>query len=566
MNATPHIPADGTFPDFERTRISRISRQWEMSQETLAVLVALFFTICSNTAFFRVVHETGALDGGRGALLGLALFAAISALNTLLLLVLMTRHSTKPILTVLLVVTSLAAHFTSNYTVYLDPDMVRSILHTDQKEASELVSWSLLPPLLMFGILPSVLVWRVRLRTHSRGRALSIRAACLIASALIAAIAILGSFQSLAPLMRNHHELRYLITPGNFLVSLGSVLADRGKTAQLPRTPIGLQATVEGRPAGARPRLLVIVVGETVRAQNWGLNGYARQTTPQLARTGGVINFPDMAACGSSTEVSLPCMFSPYGRRNYDARRIKRSESLLHLLAHAGIHTIWRDNQTGCKSVCTGLEFESFEHATFPEVCDADGCLDEVMLRGLEDLVARNPGDMVLVLHQLGNHGPAYSRRYPQRFAKFLPECASAELRDCDTGAIVNAYDNAILYTDAFLAQTIHSLVAIESRDTALIYLSDHGESLGENGLFLHGVPYSIAPQTQLRVPMVMWLSPGMATSRGIDPECLQREAGAPASHDNLFHSVLGLLQVRAPEYVPELDLFRNCTRAQAPT
>lgn len=560
MSAVLRLPILANVTDRTGATLRGFLGPWELSQEALALIVALFFSACSNTAFFRVVAATGALDGAGGAMLGLSLFAAITALNVLLLLVLMTRWSAKPILSVLLVVTALAAHFTNQYTVYLDPDMIRNVLHTDGKESGELVSLSLVPPLLVFGILPSILVWRVRLRERSLGRALSIRIACIAGAVLIAAAAILGSFQDLASLMRNQHELRYLITPGNYLVSLGSVLSDPDKVPETARTPIGLEAKVVGRPAGAKPRLLVVVVGETVRAQNWGLNGYARQTTPQLAAIDRLVNFPDMTACGSATEVSVPCMFSPSGRHDYDAARIKRSESLLHLLDHAGIHTLWRDNQTGCKGVCDGLPFESFEHAMLAGDCSPEGCLDEVMLQGLDEAVARQPGDMVVVLHQLGNHGPAYFRRYPHRLARFSPACASPELRDCDASAIVDAYDNAVLYTDEFLARTIRDLAAMDTRDTALIYLSDHGESLGENGLFLHGVPYSIAPKTQLKVPMVMWLSPGMSASRRIDLECLKREAKAPASHDNLFHSVLGLLQVRTAEYVPQLDLFRGCT------
>ena len=564
MSAILRLPGLARLAARTGTTLRGLLGPRELSQEALALTVALFFSACCNTAFFRVVHATGALDGTSGALLGFSLFAAITALNALLLFLLMTRWSAKPVLTVLLVATALAAHFTNQYTVYLDPDMIRNILHTDGKESGELVSPALLPPLFVFGFLPSILVWRVRLRERTLGRAVSIRIACLAGAALIAIVAILGSLQSLAPLMRNQHELRYLITPGNYLVSLGSVLSDLGKAPETPKVPIGLQANVAERPADAKPRLLVVVVGETVRAQNWGLNGYARQTTPQLATIDRLVNFPDMAACGSATEVSVPCMFSPYGRRNYDATRIKRTESLLHLLDHAGIHVLWRDNQTGCKGVCDGLAFESFEHATVPGACSAEGCLDEVMLQGLPEAVARQPGDMVLVLHQLGNHGPAYARRYPQRLAKFLPACTSTELRDCDSAAIINAYDNAVSYTDDFLARTIHALASMAARDTALIYLSDHGESLGENGLFLHGVPYSIAPETQLKVPMVIWLSPGMTASRQIDLDCLRREAKAPASHDNLFHSILGLMQVRTPEYVPRLDLFRGCTNMPA--
>ena len=531
-----------------------------MSVEALAFAASLFFTMFCNGAFWHRVADTGALHGPGGWLTAASLLVAITALHMLLLLVVLHRRTAKPVLTVLLLVTAMAVYYMDQYLVYFDADMVRNILHTDSRESGELISLGLLPPLLLYGVLPMLLVWRVELTRRRPARALLVRGICLALAIIVAAGAMAASFQNLSSLMRNHTEVRHLITPGNYVVSLIRVINDAHGANGQPRTPVGAAATIVGRAATAKPRLLIVVLGETVRAQNWGLNGYARQTTPELAGIGPV-NFTDVTACGSSTEVSVPCMFSPYGRAHYDKRRIERSESLLHVLEHAGIGTLWRDNQTGCKGVCEGLAFESFEHAIDPLLCNDDGCQDEVMLRGLTSELDRRPGDRVVVLHQLGNHGPSYFLRYPQRLQRYLPACERSELGKCTRAEIVNAYDNAVLHTDEFVARTIRFLVAESStRDTALIYLSDHGESLGENGLYLHGVPYAIAPRTQTKVPMVMWLSPGLAAEEHIDIACMERNAAAPASHDNLFHSVLGLMQVRTGEYDAGLDLFRACT------
>ncbi|KRA81900.1 hypothetical protein ASD78_01100 [Lysobacter sp. Root667] len=532
----------------------------ELSLETLALIVSLFFTVFCNGSFFAAVAKAGALQGPGGWLTALSLFAMIAALNMLLLCLVLYRPVAKPLLVVLLLTTAMAVRFMSEYTVYLDTDMIRNILHTDGKESGELISWRLLPSLLLYGVLPSLLVWRVRLKSRTFKRAVLIRSACLVGALVVACAAALLSFQNLSALMRNHREVRHLITPGNYVMSLARVAFEDQAGKNRVRLPIGQDARVVGRSTLAKPRLLVIVVGETVRAQNWGLNGYARQTTPELAKI-GPINFPNVSACGSSTEVSVPCMFSPWGRADYDKDRIKRSESLMHVLEHAGIQTLWRDNQTGCKGVCDGLSFESFEHGDLAPFCTAEGCSDEVMLQGLDAELGKRRGDVVLVLHQLGNHGPAYYKRYPSDLKRYTPACETSELGQCSLAEIVNAYDNAILHTDAFLARTIRYLAEQNGRDAAMIYLSDHGESLGENGLFLHGVPYAIAPQTQLRVPMVMWLSPGFAASRGVDTACLRHEAGQPVSHDNLFHSVLGLMQVRTSVYDAKRDLFGRCVR-----
>jgi len=545
------------FDDGLRRLFQFLSIRPEMTVERLAFYVAAFFTVFCNGAFFHAAAATGALHGASGWAVGLSLVLMIGALNMLLLCLLLNRWSARWVLTVLIPVTAMAAHFMSRYTVYLDADMLRNILHTDGKESGELISLGMLPSLLWLGVLPTLMVWRVRLKARPIGRAVLVRLVCIVLSVVVAGGAMMASFQDLSALMRNHKELRHLITPGNYIVSLVRVARHDGARNQ-PKTPIGLNAHVVGRDPGAKPRLLVIVVGETVRAQNWGLNGYARQTTPQL-RDIGPINFTDVTSCGSATEVSVPCMFSPFGRAHYDEDRISHTQSLLNVLDHAGIGVLWRDNQTGCKGVCEGLPFESFEHAKDPQACTADGCLDEVMLHGLADEIARRPGDQVIVMHQLGSHGPSYSKRYPARLRHFTPTCETADLGDCTREEIVNAYDNSVMGTDDFLARTIRFLAEQSSRETAMIYLSDHGESLGENGLYLHGVPYAIAPDTQTHVPMVMWFSPTFAADRNLDIDCMKRESHAPASQDNLFHSVLGLMQVQTPEYDRKLDLFDRC-------
>ena len=258
-------------------------------------------------------------------------------------------------------------------------------------------------------------------------------------------------------------------------------------------------------------------------------------------------------------------MFSPLGRRSYDEARILRNESLVQQLARAGIRVVWRDNQSGCKGVCAGLELQRFDHLDLPGVCTSGRCFDEVLLHGLDALASENTGDLVLVLHQIGNHGPAYYRRYPPEFKHFEPACETDSLHDCTQQQIVNAYDNALRYTDHILARLIAFLQTQRSRyDVALVYVSDHGESLGEKGLYLHGMPYAIAPREQLEVPMLWWLSPEFARNRNIAVDCLRIRAREEASHDHLFHSIAGLLEIESADRDQTMDLFENCRRKAA--
>ena len=531
------------------------SRRPEITTETLVFSTSVFFALACNHLFWH-----SALSFHPGTIgFAFSLLCLLVAVHALLFGLVVWRWNAKPLLAVLLITTALAAHYMNSYGIYLDADMLRNVLHTDHKESRELLTPALILPMLCYAALPIAVLWRLKLRQRSAGRALGVRLLFLMGVAALGLAGAMLSFQDLSALMRNHREVRYLVTPVNYLVALQKDLkyVTPGHDHR-PKLPIEHDAMVVPRAPGSRPRLLVIVLGETARAQDWGLNGYARQTTPELAQT-GVINFPDMHSCGTSTEVSVPCMFSPFGRHDYDESKIRSHQSLLHVLDHAGIATLWRDNQSGCKGVCDGLETQHLDDARTPGLCKDGRCMDEILLQNLAAQVRARPGDRVVVLHQLGSHGPAYYQRYPAQSHRFTPTCDTAELGNCSRAQIVNAYDDSLLYTDHFLDRTIGTLRALSDYDTAMIYLSDHGESLGEKGLYLHGMPYAIAPTEQTRVPMVMWFSPQFVQDRGINLQCLRQRARQRADQDNLFPSVLGLMQVKTSVYDRSRDLFAGC-------
>jgi lipid A ethanolaminephosphotransferase len=557
-------------PAFRATAARWVAR-WHASRprwrvETLALGASLFFALACNGPLWAALLAGREPAAPSTWAFAAGCFVALVALQGLLLLVLLNRYTAKPLLALLLAATAFAVYYMRKYGVFLDPTMLRNVLHTDMHEARELLGWGLLPQLLLYAGLPLLFLAWVQLKRERWTRALALRAAWLLVAFVAAAGAIWSVFQDLSSLMRNQKEVRYLVTPGNYLVSLASVLRSDTQAAARPRHAIGTDAVAGPHWAGgkARPALLVLVVGETARAASWGLNGYARQTTPELAALPDLINFPQVTSCGTNTETSVPCMFSPWGRRQYDEARIRGSESLLHVLQRAGVEVLWRDNQSGCKGVCDGLKQQVMSRTDDPALCDGERCLDEILLHGLDEWMAglRTGQPQVLVLHQLGNHGPAYYKRYPPEFRRFVPTCDNPDLRTCNRQQIVNAYDNALLYTDHVLARLIALLRARQdSLDTALVYVSDHGESLGENNLFLHGLPYAIAPDVQTQVPMVMWFSEAYARDFRLDLDCLRRRAALPAQHDHLFHTVLGLMDVRTRVYERAMDLTADCRR-----
>lgn len=549
------------FSRWRRHRLATLA----LGANTWLVLAALFWTLSANRLFL------GAALQGRSAAepaswgFALALLLLVFSLHLLLLGLLATRWTLKPLLVLLTVGTAFASYFMQAYGVFLDPSMLRNVWRSDAAEARELLSPALLRHLLLYAVLPLLVLSRLQLRPEpSWLRAAGRRLALLVLALLTALASLMAIYQPFSSLMRNNKELRYLITPANYLWSGAAVAIGEARGAAQPRQPVGLDAAPGPSWAQRRkPLVMVLVVGETARDANWGLSGYARQTTPELAKL-GVANLGPVVACGSNTEVSVPCMFSAVGRRDYDEARIRGQDSLLHVAARAGVVVQWRDNQSGCKGVCAGLPSEQVDAQNAPGLCAEGRCLDEGLMHDLSRRLQTAQGTQLWVLHMLGNHGPAYHRRYPREFARFQPECRSDDLQQCTPQQIVNAYDNALLYTDHLLARTIEQLKAQADKvDSLLIYVSDHGESLGEHGLFLHGLPYAIAPMVQTRVPMVAWASPGFAAASGLADNCLRRalqpQAQRPVSHDHLFHTVLGLLDVRSSVHEPAWDLSRDC-------
>ena len=539
---------------------------WTLSVEALILWAAGLWTLTANSAFFAAALKDRAWTEPATWGFGLALAVLLMSLNVLLLAVLAHRWTIKPVLTLLLLVTASASHYMSAFGVYMDPTMLRNVLRTNPGEAVELLTPAFFLHMALFAVLPIVLLWwRVRLAPRaSRWRAAGWRLGLVGVAAVAAVGSLLAVFQPFASLMRNHKEVRYLMAPANVLWSTAVVLSADARGAARPRQPIGEDA--QPGPSWAsrqRPMVVVMVVGETTRSANWGLSGAARQTTPELASL-PVTSLPRVRACGTNTETSLPCMFAPIGRRDYDEDRIRGQESLLHVAARAGVAVHWRDNQSGCKGVCDGLPGDTPSAALTPSLCPDGKCLDEALIHDLDQRLADAKGTQLWVLHMIGSHGPSYFRRYPAGFARFKPDCRDDDLRKCSVEEVRNAYDNSLLYTDHVLAATVRALQARADRvDSAMVFVSDHGESLGENGLFLHGVPYAIAPDVQTRVPMVVWTSPGLEAAAGLRAGCLkselQRAAQAEPTHDHLFHTLLGLLDVRSSVHEPQWDLSSPC-------
>jgi lipid A ethanolaminephosphotransferase len=411
----------------------------------------------------------------------------------------------------------------------------------------------------MFGLLPAFIITRLKVKPGSLVSELRARGIALTLIVLLASISSYLAYKNIVFVFRENRQLTFIINPIYPILSLKRYYDQQAKK-EVPFNYVFNDATKEMAVSHkTKKSVFVLVVGETARASNFHINGYARNTTPLIEKE-NVISLDNVFSCGTATAISVPCLFSHLEHDNYDDFRAKNSENLLDAFKRSGLDVLWRDNNSGCKGVCQRVTSENMHHLDLDDYCSEDGCFDEVLLHDLQDHIDSLKSDGIIVLHQQGSHGPAYYKRYPDNFAVFEPACDKANVQDCSYNEIVNAYDNTILYTDYFLSKVIQLLkINAKVYDTAMLYVSDHGESLGENGVYLHGLPYFLAPKDQVHVPLYIWLSDEFSKNTQVDIPCLKQKQHDRYSHDNIVHSLLGVMGVKTRAYKIENDIFSSC-------
>nr|WP_269456297.1 phosphoethanolamine--lipid A transferase [Rhizobium quercicola] len=526
---------------------------------TTSVIVAIFLVCLTNRTFWSkagiyLADHPGGVAG---------LFVIVLAIHIALLTAFSVRFLIRPFFIVLILASAIGSWFMDRFGVVIDDDMVRNAAQTTPAEAQHLITPGLALHMLLFAVLPiAALLWiRILHRPYLQKvpRNLAVIVLCLVVSA--------GEFltysKPFTAMLRQHKDLVKSLNPVTPLVGTAQFLLQTSGETDVGAEPIGLDARIMDVAAtDKRPRVTILVAGETARAQNFSLGGYARHTNPELSRQ-DIVYFPNTTSCGTATAVSIPCMFSNLTRAGYTHDKGLRTETLLDVLKHSGADVAWWDNNTGSKGVADRVTFIDLVKTADGRFCIMGECQDGIFLERLDTWLDQVKKDSVLVLHTMGSHGPTNYLRYPEAFRTFTPDCRTAELGNCEDEEIVNAYDNSILYTDHVLSSVIETLKKrFATLQTAMVYMSDHGESLGENGLYLHGAPYIIAPDVQTHVPFFVWLDDAFSRSMDLDRPCFESTSGMERSHDNLFHSVLGMMNVRTTVYDPALDIFTACRKA----
>lgn len=399
-----------------------------------AAIVLLYNTSLWGAVFQAWTGRTAtdiAFMGSIGAVLTCALF--------LLFQLFAFPYVIKPLLAVILMLAAAASWFMSNYGVMFDQTMIANVIETDSGEAGDLLSVGLLTHILLFGILPAAAVLALPATWLGWRRELIWRASSALVCFIVIGLTASFFFQDYASLVRNNRYLRHMVNPTALIYYSAKYLG--GRTAG-PGTymQVAKQVSRKMESEEHKPLLFVVVVGETARAADFSLNGYERNTNPELASL-PAISFANAASCGTSTAESLPCMFSADGRGSYDKERAQHSENALDILKRAGFDVIWIENNSGCKGVCARIPTVRPDPSLYPDMCNENGCMDEVLAEELKSRTQNLSKDTVIVLHQIGSHGPAYFKRYTKDYEAFKPACQTTQLQACDTTAIRNAYD-----------------------------------------------------------------------------------------------------------------------------
>ena len=535
--------------------LKRITLQIDCSR--LIILVALCFTLFYNFRFFRNSAAIYAHDiGGVLFVASLALF--LFALTVLVLAILCFRFIVKPALALIFIGAAAANYYMNTFNVVIDTTMITNMMRTDRREVADLMSVQLTIQILLLGVLPSWLVYKTTIKFPSFMLTLLQRLKLIGIAFVMVLVSIAPFTPYYTSFFRENKMLRYYANPVTFIYSSVRIVdMALASVENLVRTPIGLDA--HNAASDSQRQLVILVVGEAARADRFSLNGYPRATNILLAEA-GVTSFKNVYSCGTSTAYSLPCMFSLSDRTDFDLDTANQTENALDVLTHAGVNVLWRDNNSDAKGVAEEIAFEDFRSADVNNVCDIE-CRDIGMLNGLPDYIEQHPtGDIVIVLHQMGMHGPDYYKRYPSNFEIYTPVCKTNQLENCTDEELSNAYDNAVSYTDFFLSQLIVFLKNYDNRfGTVMYYMGDHGESLGENGLYLHGLPYVLAPDIQKHVASIIWFG----ANYPIDQNLIREKVDAEISHDSYFHTILGLLHIETSVYDPNKDFLNPALHLQ---
>lgn len=526
------------------------------------LLLAIWLGVFLNIAFFEKIHMLTPYNGVKAGLFVVASIIIVVAAYNFIFQLFNWKWTAKPLAIALVFIGGFAAYAVNTLGVLITSDQIQNLMQTDIAEARDTWSWHLVTWTLGMTILPIIVILMMKIKPEPIIRQLLHKLIALVVSLAMVLGLLFVFYVDFAAIFRENRDLKGMISPQNMIASFASYYKKKAPKENLPLVVYGEDAVLQKAQATSLPKLMVLVVGETARAENFSLNGYGKNTNPKLAKQ-DILNFSQVSSCGTATAVSVPCMFSGMPRKQYEERLASHREGLLDIAQRAGYQVTWIDNNSGCKGTCDRVNQFKIPEPIQQKWCKDKECFDDMLIDSFKAYLATIPQDdnrpRLIVLHQMGSHGPAYYKRVPAQFKVFKPTCDTNAIQGCSRDALLNSYDNTLLYTDYVLDTLIETLKNTTKYQTALWYLSDHGESTGESGMYLHGAPYAIAPTQQTHIPMLMWFSTVWQHQAKQQIKCLAQQGRQELSQDNLFPTMLSLLDVKSKMIDPNNDMLAAC-------
>ncbi|WP_092748378.1 phosphoethanolamine transferase [Acinetobacter boissieri] len=536
-------------------------KQLNMSLFMFNLLLAIWMSGFANFRFYQKITEYSAFHGIYDFVFLAVTFLILSCLYLFILQFISWHRTAKIIALLFIILTSSSSYFVNQLGIDITKEQIQNVMQTDVNEVKDLISIPFFIHFIEFFFIPLLVLLCIRIQPKPFLSTIYQKVIVSFIALFVVGLGLFSFYSQYAPIFREHRELKGQISPLNIIANGTSYFKKQFKQGNPPLVHYGTDAKFVGQ--AQQPKIVVLIVGETGRAQSFSLNGYDRPTNPTLSKL-DLVNFTAASSCGTQTSVSLPCMFSGMPRKQYDEDLASHREGLLDIAKRAGYEVTWIDNNSGCKGAC-----DRIQHVIIPENdpkykqwCEGGECYDEVLLQGLHNYlstldVKALKQNQLIILHQVGSHGPAYYKRYPKEFETFKPVCATNSIQKCSREELINTYDNTIVYTDYIISSVVKQLQGLPVA-SSMFYLSDHGESTGENGMYLHGAPYLIAPKEQTHIPMMLWFSeqwPNKVRSTA----CLKAKSHDAVSQDNLFPTVLNLIDVKTQVADLSLDLLHQC-------
>ena len=493
----------------------------------LSLIVSIYTLIAYHYPLFKLVVNN--IEGGaNGAIItgGLAVLMLATNFMMCYIMLYLLRGVGRWIVGLSFIADAITLYFINTYDVLITDAMMGNFFNTRYSEASGFFSWMAVLYVVLLGLLPCIYTVSRKI-DYGSAKMFGSRVGIALAT-MVAMVAI--NINNFTWIDRNATQLGSLLMPWSYTVNTVRYYnAEKRRNQKEIALP---DATIENTDR----EVVVLIIGESARRENFSLYGYHKKTNPLLETADITALAATSAATYTTAGVKAILDHKPTD---------KLYEILPNYLNRAGVDVIWRTNNWGEPPV----HIEQYQKvadlkALYPE---ADERYDAILLEGLAEIIESSSSDkQLIVLHTNTSHGPTYNTKYPAEFEHFTPVCTTVEMAKAVPAELMNAYDNSILYTDYIIYSTIEILRNIESRNCCLLYISDHGESLGENNLYMHGVPMALAPKEQIEIPFIIWSSDKQMRVKKLED----------AGHYNIFHTVLDFLDVSSPIYDPQMTVF----------